>query len=49
MYAFAAAIVLQHSRAFALVEMIKSKDYTDAQVQDIANIAAVIASIIKVT
>jgi hypothetical protein len=47
-YAFAAAIVLKQSRSFALVELIKSRDYTDAQVQDIANIAAVISAINKV-
>jgi hypothetical protein len=46
-YAFAAAIVLQQSRAFALVELVKNRNYTDEQIQDIANIAAVVASINK--
>jgi hypothetical protein len=48
MYAFAAAIVLKHSRSFALVELIKERNYSREQVQDIANIAAVISSINKV-
>ena len=48
MYAFAAAIVLKHSRTFALVELIKERNYSREQVQDIANIAAVISSINKV-
>lgn len=47
-YAFAAAIVLKHSRTFALVELLKGRNYTREQVQDIANIAAVVSSINKV-
>jgi alkylhydroperoxidase family enzyme len=47
-YAFAAAIVLKHSRTFALVELLKERNYSSEQVQDIANIAAVISSINKV-
>ena len=47
MYAFAAAIVLKHSRSFTLVEMLKGRKLTREQVQDIANIAAVVSSINK--
>jgi alkylhydroperoxidase family enzyme len=47
-YAFAAAIVLKHSRTFALAELLKERNYSREQVQDIANIAAVISSINKV-
>jgi alkylhydroperoxidase family enzyme len=47
-YAFAAAITLKHSRTFALVELLKEKNYSREQVQDIANIASVIASINKI-
>jgi hypothetical protein len=47
-YAFAAAIALKHSRTFALVELLKERNYSREQVQDIANIAAVVSSINKV-
>jgi len=47
-YAFAAAIVLKHSRTFALVDLLKNRNYTSEQVQDIATIASVVASINKV-
>lgn len=47
-YAFSAAIVLNHSRTFALAELLKERNYSREQVQDIANIAAVISSINKV-
>jgi alkylhydroperoxidase family enzyme len=47
MYAFAAAIVLKHSRSFALVELLKDRKFTREQIQDIANIAAVVSSINK--
>jgi hypothetical protein len=47
MYAFAAAIVLKQSRTFALVELLKNRNYTREQVQDVAAIASVIASINK--
>lgn len=46
-YAFAAAIVLKHNRTFALVELLKNRKLTREQIQDIANIAAVVASINK--
>ena len=46
-YAFAAAIVLKHSRTFALVELLEKRKFSREQVQDIANIAAVVASINK--
>lgn len=47
MYAFAAAIVLKQSRTFALVELLKNRNYTREQIQDIAAIASVVASINK--
>lgn len=47
-YAFAAAVALKHSRTFALVELLKERNYSREQVQDIANIAAVVSSINKV-
>jgi alkylhydroperoxidase family enzyme len=47
-YAFAAAIVLKQNRAFALVDLLKSRNYTREQIQDIATIAAVVSSINKV-
>ena len=47
-YAFAAAIVLKHNRAFALIELLKNRNFTREQVQDIATIASVISSINKV-
>ena len=47
MYAFSAAIVLKQSRTFALVELLKNRNYTREQVQDIAAIASVVASINK--
>jgi len=48
MYAFVAAIVLKQGREFALVDLLKNRNYTREQVQDMATIAAVIASINKV-
>jgi hypothetical protein len=47
MYAFAVAIVLKHSRSFVLIELLKERKFTREQIHDIANIAAVVASINK--
>jgi hypothetical protein len=48
MYAFAAAIVFKQSRAFALVELLKKRDYTREQIQDIAAIASVVSTFNKI-
>lgn len=47
LYAYAAALVLRNGRTFAIVDNLKAGNYTDQQIQDVANIAATVAAISK--
>lgn len=47
-YALAAALVLGSNAAFVIMELLHEQGYTDQQIQDITNIAAVVSAFTKV-